>query len=120
MPALAVTATMTFSRTGDDLRLNDALINPAGICTLTGTLTTLLPLEIATSAPEPGAGPASVIVPVAPAPPVTAVALSDNNAIPTGDTVKGTESSVRPSDATSTTLDWTLTFTARTSTTADD
>ena len=61
------------------LTVNVALVVPAGIATLEGTLATpVLLLESAICAPPAGAGPPSVTVPVEAFPPVTVVGFSAN------------------------------------------
>jgi hypothetical protein len=63
------------------LTVNVALVAPAAIVTLDGTLaTTVLLLESATCAPPAGAGPLSVTVPVEEFPPVTLVGLNVSEA----------------------------------------
>jgi hypothetical protein len=52
------------SRTKDVFTVNVALVAPAGIVTLEGTLATPLPLESVIRAPPAGAGALSVTVPV--------------------------------------------------------
>jgi hypothetical protein len=52
------------TRTTDVLTRNVALVAPAGISTLEGTLAALLLLESETSAPPVGAGPFKITVPV--------------------------------------------------------
>jgi len=52
------------TRTTDVLTRNVALVAPAGISTLEGTLAAPLLLESETSAPPAGAGPFKVTVPV--------------------------------------------------------
>jgi hypothetical protein len=52
------------SRTKDVFTVKLALVAPAGIVTLEGTLATPLPLESVIRTPPAGAGPLSVTVPV--------------------------------------------------------
>ena len=61
--------------------LKVALLAPAGTVTLAGTAAAAWLLESVTWAPPVGAGPFSVTVPVALAPPVTLVGLSASAAI---------------------------------------
>ena len=56
--------------------VNIALVAPAGMVTLEGTLAAPLSLVSSTCAPPVSAGPLSVTVPVDCAPPVTLVGLS--------------------------------------------
>ena len=58
------------------LTVNVALVAPAGMNTLEGTLAAPLLLESATVAPPVGAAPLSVTVPVEEFPPVTLVGFS--------------------------------------------
>jgi|SRR6266699_1921987 len=60
------------------LTTNVALVAPAAIVTLGGTLAAPLLLESATCAPPVGAGPLNVAVPVEEFPPVTLVGLSES------------------------------------------
>ena len=61
------------------LTVNVALVAPAAIVTLEGTLAAVvLPLERATCAPPAGAGPLSVTVPVDELPPTTLVGFNVN------------------------------------------
>ena len=61
------------------LTVNVALVAPAAIVTLEGTLAAVvLLLERATCAPPAGAGPLSVTVPVDELPPITAVGFNVN------------------------------------------
>ena len=57
-------------------KLKPALVAPAATVTVAGAVTAGLLLETATCAPPAGAGPLSVTVPVAAAPPVTLAGLT--------------------------------------------
>ena len=64
-------------RTGDVLTVNDALLAPAGMKTLPGTLAAPLLLERVTCTPPAGAGALNVTVPLEDCrPPTTLVGLS--------------------------------------------
>jgi hypothetical protein len=60
------------------LTTNVALVAPAAIVTLEGTLAAPLLLESATCAPPVGAGPLNVTVPVEEFPPATLVGFSES------------------------------------------
>src|SRR5258706_10390483 len=60
------------------LTANVALVAPAAIVTLAGTLAAPLLLESATCAPPVGAGPLNVTVPVEGFPPATLVGFSES------------------------------------------
>ena len=67
------------SRTRDVFTVNVALVAPAGIVTLEGTLATPLLLDSVIRAPAAGAGPLSVTVPVEDCkPPITVVGFSES------------------------------------------
>jgi hypothetical protein len=67
--------------TAEVLTVNVALVTPAGMVTLEGTLAAPLLLESRTCAPPAGAGPVSVTVPVEDCtPPITLAGLSVSEA----------------------------------------
>jgi hypothetical protein len=70
--------TVVDEATGLVLTANVALVAPAAIVTLGGTLAAPLLLESATCAPPVGAGPLNVTVPVEEFPPATLVGFSES------------------------------------------
>ena len=77
-PYVAVMVTGVFAATGDVVAANVALVAPAAIVTLPGTVAAaVLLLESDTSAPPPGAAAVRLAVPVEPLPPTTVEGFTD-------------------------------------------
>jgi hypothetical protein len=92
--------TVDWKRTGSVDIEKLALVDPAAIVTLAGTLATkMLLLERATTAPSLGAGPLNVTVPVAELPPVTLEGFSFSEASTGGTTVSEADCVTPPKTA---------------------
>jgi hypothetical protein len=92
--------TVDWKRTGSVDIEKLALVDPAAIVTLAGTIATkMLLLERATTAPSLGAGPLNVTVPVAELPPVTLEGFSFSEASTGGTTVSEADCVTPPKTA---------------------
>src|ERR1700722_8420654 len=82
LPDVAEIVTEVLAATGREATVNDAVVEPAGIVTLPGTVAAaVLLLERSTFAPPDGAAPLNVTVPFAMLPPNTVAGLNDRDAM---------------------------------------